>query len=370
VAAAMAVAIAAAAVGFGTVSGLRWLGNRPVPMVVAPHPVPISALPRPVPTGVSPGVTALLRVVGPVFGVAASRDAIYAAYSADPSTDRTRIARLDLATRAVVRSPVFRGSIWLADAGGSLWTTAISGTGPGLRHLYQLDPATLAVVRTIDLSVVRFFGSPGQIVATPFGLWVANGPNIVLVNPSDGAILRAVTANSDAEVGALAVDPSGNVLYVSTHVSGEASAVDLSERDADTGRVRVVGSLRGFDLGVNSLSATNDGVWVATPTGMMGFIAFRATSDLGASPSPRGLSGTNGIHGQVAQGVLWVLDDMVGKLSCADPVTGHVSHTIDLAPLGQPSSVFSDTVASVDGRVFLGAGDALLRISPRVACGS
>jgi len=51
-------------------------------------------------------------------------------------------------------------------------------------------------------------------------------------------------------------------------------------------------------------------------------------------------------------------------------VTGHVSHTIDLAPLGQPSSGFSDTVASVDGRVFLGAGDALLRISPRVACGS
>jgi hypothetical protein len=240
---------------------------------------------------------------------------------------------------------------------GGLWVATGASNAPrSSRLLVRLNPATLRIEERITLPA-----PPTGIAATPAGLWVAAGWNLFLVDPVTGTILRTVAAGGP--VGPIAADPSGRRLYVATHGPAVHDLEPLLELDGSTGAVVATGRAGYAELdGVSGLTATRKGVWVSTPTGMLGALSFYGSEDL-LQARQFEQNGSNGITSSLASGRLWVYWSG-GWLQCTDPVTG--------ASLGRIGSRrmagVSTGVLATRGGLFAGGWESFVRIRPRGAC--
>jgi photosystem II stability/assembly factor-like uncharacterized protein len=252
---------------------------------------------------------------------------------------------------------VFGGSIWYANQN--------SQSHPTSTIVWRLDDRTLDVVDQIEMPA-----PPAAVAASASGVWVATGQDLQLLDAS-GSTVRTVAIG--AQVTHLAVDPAGLRLYVATDTPlDKAGHVVFQERSAVTGELIASGGEVGYsDLGgPSSLAATEDGVWVSNPTGMMGMLQFFRAADLspvGTVQDGEGVgfhAGTNAVSGTYAAGVLWI-SDFASGLTCADPVTGQVIEHI--APASDDLFEVAD-VMTVAGEVFATNGREIVRIRPGLRC--
>jgi hypothetical protein len=137
----------------------------------------------------------------------------------------------------------------------------------------------------------------------------------------------------------------------------------LLELDAWTGAT-IARTWQGyFDLnGVSGLAATDGGVWVTVPTGMMASLFFLQASDLERTRT-YGPGGSNGLQAFVADGTLWAVN-AEGGYTCADPATGAIRGYVGI--YGTPSG--STRVITTPSGFFAGGWDGIDRIVPPPAC--
>jgi hypothetical protein len=213
-------------------------------------------------------------------------------------------------------------------ADGSLWVT---DSTPGRGRLLRLNPATLAVTGSVSVGGVGQTGRPGQVAYAGDAIWLDGGGLLVRVAPASMTVALTITfpGADDSSVGA---SPDGAVLVVAETRDGVGA---VQRRDPVTGAVLASSATDGV-ISPAIAGVTDGGVWLATPTGMMGFIERLAASSLSPVQSTR-VGGTNGIRADVADGALWVTDPVGGgaKNYCADPVTGRVRAASPLPDPGQ-----------------------------------
>ncbi len=323
--------------------------------------------PRPSPNPSKPSTAVSIATLpGPVTRLIGGGGSLYAIYSTDLRTDRTTIARLDPRSgRVVARTDsAFPSAREMALAGPWLWATTAASPNAATRELYRLDPITLKAQVIYHLQ-----GGVGGLASAPAGLWVAEGPNVVLRNASTGAAIRSAPVKGMA--GALGADPKGRRLYVATSHPNDIQPLQLMEFDATTGQLLAgVPDLQG--VATTALSATNDGVWESTATGLQGAVRFLRTSDLRQTANYPGghdvTSGTNGVGAEVVAGWLWVHDSMGGTLACADPSTGQRIQSLNYRQPGPNGNAygFSNATQAV-GQTYIGYGQVILRLP--ASCG-
>ncbi len=308
----------------------------------------------------SASIHSVVRLPGPAIGLVTGQDGtLYVAYRDAPGL---AVARIDPATGSVARSPRLPGNwgkVPLAVAGGSVWVTGrYPRSRPASNDLYRLDAETLDLQAAIAMPV-----PPVAAVAVPAGVWVAAGRQLVLLDPVSGITLR--TVRIAGVITRLAADPAGNRLYVSTDtgIDNEDHVLFL-ELDAWTGATLVSARDVGFaDLaGPSAIAPTDDGVWIATPTGMMGTLTFLRASDLRQVAAYRP-GGTNGITASFAADVLWV-PSLLGGYVCADPATGGVRGYVGV----KDSPYGSTDVVAAGSSLYVGDWKSLDRLIPPLAC--
>lgn len=304
----------------------------------------------------------MVRLPGPVGPLVHAERAVYAAYpSLRPGSGRGlgRIARFDVGTGAVVKSAPFHGGHDLAVAGGSLWANATppwSGTlrQRARRALYRLDLRSLRIELRLKLPV-----APGPLAASPAGLWVGAGRYLYLMDPRSGRIRR--TVGVEGVVAQLAVDPTGQLLYVARHPEESPETDSIEQRDARSGTLRMVTPPGAVGEFVNWLSPTARGVWVSILTGNFGTALFLREADL--HPIRNTDETAQNVEATVAAGNLWLQTSLGRSLICANPHTGRFEDTITIPEAAVAYGSLSNVVVG-GGDVFVGAGRGLVRANP------
>lgn len=283
----------------------------------------------------------------------------FANYSVGGS--QQRVVRFDPSTGATTQSAPFGGAQGsvdrLAFAGDSIWVAAGNPRRhPKSERLYQLDGSTLAIRRHITMNA-----PPTELASVPAGLWVAAGKRLELLNPWTSMVIRTVTYAGHVQQ--MVASPDGSLLYVTTDAPVRHDATPLLVLDARTGD-EVARSWQGFAelAGVTGLAATEDGVWVTVPTGMM------ATLTLLQATSLRQVryyhpAGSNALRAYVAGPTLWVVNAR-GGYTCADPSTGLVRGYVGI--LG--THVGSSNVVTTWEGTFVGGRHGIDRIVAPPAC--
>jgi photosystem II stability/assembly factor-like uncharacterized protein len=281
------------------------------------------------------------------------------------------IIRIDPATGRTTSSQVLRGGDGrfgadeLAVFGGVIW---FAGQDPSSRQastkLVRLDADTLDPLRP-----VRLAAPPAAVVSGPSGAWVASGRDLLLLDAA-GRILRSI--NVGARITHLAVDPSATKLYVSSQTPVDTrDHVVFEERSAWTGDLIASSRDVGYaDLGgPTGMAPTQDGVWVSSPTGMMGTLQLFDRDDLapvGTIQDGRGVGvyeGTNAVAASFAGGVLWIADVAIG-LTCADASTGAVIERV----VAQPAAFALADVIQTQGGVYASNGKEIVKVDPGSRC--
>ena len=171
----------------------------------------------------------------------------------------------------------------------------------------------------------------GQAAFAGDAIWVDGGD--LLVRVASGAVTKelsiAFPGADDSSVGA---SPDGTVLIVAETRDGIGT---VQRRDPMTGALLASSATNGV-LSPAIAGVIDGGVWLAAPTGMMGFVERLETASLSPEQSTE-VGGTNGIYVRVADGALWVTDPVGGaaKNYCADPITGRVRAPLPLSNLSQ-----------------------------------
>ena len=335
---------------------------------IAPLPTP-SASPSPSPsasaTPLSSWVTRRVPF-GQVTTMSLDASAIFALYFQPPvnggfDLEHSRLARIDRATGAVATAGPFPNATELARVTAGLWI----GAGPeryapnaDTDWLTLVDPATLKVKQRVRLPAQP---NPGPftkpyLAGTSNLLWLAYGESMYRLDPTTGRIL--VSESLPGPATSISIDPSGHRLYVAVVPRSSPDALVI-ESDASTGSRIVSAPTGGGDLGGPTLAAAPDGVWIAYATGMMGAVEYRSATDLSTLVGPQ--SGhTNGIHGFVSGGVLWLVDGGPGRLACADPRTGTIAAS---SQESLPAAVVADANGS-----YLGDADGVGFLRPDASC--
>jgi hypothetical protein len=262
--------------------------------------------------------------------LAAVGDAVYAV-TADGQLVRIHRGRV------TARAEVARRASIVADD-QALWT-ALEPRRGGATELDLRSSVSLVVERRVTL--------PGQhlsIAISQAGIWVGTPNRLRLVDAQTGRILRTVgLARGDGT----SLAAQGRFLYVAQSNVGPCTATRpackalvLSERDARTGVLLAQRSDLPSVVG-GWPDAVAGGVWLGYSTGMEARDQLLRASDLRvvrAFAPVDDAAGTNSSLGDVSGGRLWVNDGMAERISCADPRTGRLLGTRDLAA----TSVVSD----------------------------
>jgi hypothetical protein len=285
---------------------------------------------------------------GALFAIAASAPHAAIPIRLDPPSTVTRGQPLTFGGRRPTM---------LAVAGLAPWVATRAG------ELAQLDSSSLAPTLTREIAP-RIIG----LASSPDALWVATSHCIYRLDPADGATRTSYAMPS--RVMRFGVSPDGSRFYVALGRPVRHDAHPVLEFDAATGAV-VTRTFAGYAelRGPRELLPTSAGVWITTPTGMMGSGLFYRASDLhqrgiGAVDGRRLIEGTNGIWLSFADGVLWeTLGD--GGLACVEPSTaktkGHVY--VKHHSLG-------DDVVAIGDQVWASADHAIDLLRPPDACGA
>lgn len=324
---------------------------------------------RSTPSTSSPATTVLTAGsatnLGPVAAMALSPEAVYALYapSATPGPSgalKTRLVRIDRKSGAVLTAGPFPWATTLAVAGSSLWIGGNSQDPtrqpPETLALIRLDASTLKVLQRLPLPPETAQPLVINIAADSNSLWVALGSHLYRMNASTGHTLISRTLIGNAT--SIALDPSGQRLYVGIDGDPVTSQATVSEWDATTLRELASSTTGGGDLGGPQLAAGTNDVWVAFATGMLGQVEHRRAVDLQIVPGAAAIY-TNAVRVFVAGGMVWATDDMAGRLMCLDPLTGAV--------VWSRSQVLGGVIAGDDSGLYLGDnnGVAPLLVDPR-----
>jgi hypothetical protein len=269
-------------------------------------------------------------------------------YRPQPNRSVTAVvlARADAATgvimaqrdfsSGVVGAPLLAdGSLWVTDSTPGSGATPSRDSTSGQELLLRLNPVTLALTGKLRVDGARYgggnTGAPGQVAFAGGAIWMDGGGLLVLVAPE--SVTRELTvAFPGADSSAVSASPDGAVLIVAETRNGIGT---VQRRDPVTGALLASRPTNGV-VAPAIADVTDGSVWLATPTGMMGYVERLATTSLSPAPSTE-VSGTNAIHVRVADGALWLTNPVGGATRnyCADPMTGRVRAPLPLPNLGQ-----------------------------------
>jgi hypothetical protein len=309
-----------------------------------------------------------------VFGRALANPAVtvtggqlYVAWQVNPvsaAEPRFELARADQAAGAIEASRRL-GAGYLGTplaAGGWLWVTLSAASG---EWLLRMNPADLALTAQVSIGGpgYRGFAGLGANLAVAGGaLWVTSGSRLLRVSLRTGRVIAAVPLPG-ADASAVGASADGTVLVVSEAREGAGA---VQRRDPVTGALvasHPMGGVTAPRIG----GIAGSGVWVAEPTGMLGYIERFSTATMTPDPATD-VSGSNGIDVRVADGLAWVTEQVNARHEyCASPVTGQVLGRI---PLPDPQQ---DDVAAVAARYvyYLApakAGSYLMRLGVPAGC--
>jgi hypothetical protein len=311
---------------------------------------------------------------GSVFGHALSDPAatvtggqLYVTWQANPVSapvPRYELVRADQATGAVGatrRLGAGYPGTPLA-AGGWLWITTSTATG---KQLLRMNPASLVVTGEISIggrSYGGLTGSGADLAAAGGALWVTSGGRLLRVSLRTGTVI-AVVPLPGADTAGVSASAGGTVLVVSEAREGLGA---VQRRDPVTGTLIASHSMMGV-VAARIGGVAGSGVWVAEPTGMMGYIERFGIATMTPDPATD-VTGSNGIGVRVADGVAWVTEEVNPSHDyCADPVTGRVLGRISL-----PAPAV-DYVTAISGRYVYylapaGPGSYLRRLGIPAGC--
>jgi hypothetical protein len=225
----------------------------------------------------------------------------------------------------------------LTTAAGYLWVYGAPRPGaPPL--IYQVNPATLARIRSIPLPGPALFGGAAFATGAGGSVWIGSYRTVLQVAVATGIIMRRVTLPPGLAVSGIAVDPAATTLYVSAaHAArdGGLSGLVMFEYDARSGRklAAASGGLIRYSVAGAALTAVPGGVWASFRTGMLGLTIHLGAKGLRmiAPPGPGiALDPATGVfHWPMYEttayggGALWVANQ-VGIVACLDPRTGKI----------------------------------------------
>ena len=332
---------------------------------------PQDASPAPASTAAAAAVSST-RTPGSVFDRVLSNPAVtvtggrlYVAWQvnrASAPVPRFELARADQATGAIEathRLGAGYPGTPLA-AGGWLWITTSTAAG---ERLLRMNPADLALTGDIGIGGRSYQGvtSRGDDLAAAGGaLWVTSGGRLLRVSPRTAKVTAVIPLPGVFSSG---VDASAAILIVSEADGSGLGSVQ--RRDPVTGALIASHPMGGVTA--PGIGVIGSGVWVAEPTGMLGYIERFSTATMAPDPATD-VGGSNGLNVRVADGVAWVTEQVDSRHDyCADPVTGRVLARIAVPDPGQ------DYVLAIAGSYVYyqapaGGGFYLRRLHVPVGC--
>jgi hypothetical protein len=269
---------------------------------------------------------------------------LYVAWQVNPANARVprfELARADQATGAIEAAHRL-GLGYLGTplaAGGWLWVTTSTAAG---EWLLRMNPDDLALTGDISIggrSYQGFTGGGDDLAVAGAALWVTSGSRLLRVSLLTGKVI-AVIALPGAYSSGVGAGADGTVLVVSE--ANDSGLGSVQRRDPVTGALvasHPMGGVTAPRIG----GIIGSGVWIAEPTGMLGYVERFSTATMAPDPTTD-VAGSNGINVRVADGEAWVAEQVSSRHDyCADPVTGRVLGRI---PLPDPEQ---DYVLAIDG---------------------
>jgi hypothetical protein len=287
------------------------------------------------------------------------------------------LRRVDLATGTARVGPTFR-QMDVTLAAGYLW---IDGRGSGAAppaRVTQVNPTTMAVVRTIQLPPgPATFGWAGSAVAAGPGnsAWIGLHRTLIRVSTTTGAVLNRAIVPPRLAVTDISMDPALRHLYVSAArvVSGGLEGNVVLEYGARSGRRLAIASHGPVTYSVagSALTAVPGGVWVSFRTGMMGLTLHLRQRDL-RIVTPPGVSQGGGIFRWAmfattayGGGALW-LANQAGIVACIDPRTSSVRAAETVSQSRLVYQIWA--VDPVRHMLYAGTNAGLVAIHPPRSC--
>jgi hypothetical protein len=262
------------------------------------------------------------------------------------------------------------GSIGLG--GGSVWVYGSEAGAHGAItfKLYQVNPSTLAVIRSRTLASAR--NTAGFMGLAPDGssdVAVGFMRSIFILNAKTGAKVGSITIRRGLLVSDVAV--LGRSLYVAAN--GPDGGSTVFEFDARTLRQVASNSRRplSFSVGGARLTAAPGGVWVTFRTGMLGLTVLLRQRGLSSVALPG--SGTPGnlfafVMSETTEfaGASVFLAKEGGQVGCVNPGTGRIRARGSVPGVSSTGELVG---SAKGGRVLYGvSSQGVIAISPPRAC--
>lgn len=282
-----------------------------------------------------------------------------------------RLRRTVLASGHVKLGPTF-GVDSIGLGGGSVWVYGgQAAAGGALRFkLYQVNRATLAVIRSRTLSVAR--NAAGIMALSPDGnsdVAVGFLRSVLIVSARSGAIVGRITIGRGLFVTDVSV--AGRYLYVAA--SDPNGGAVVIEYNAATLRRLASNDRRPllFSVGGGVLTAAPGGVWVSFRTGMLGQTVLLRQRGLGLVSLPG-----SGQRGNLFAWVMMASTEFAGtsvflaredgQIGCMNPGTGGIRARASVPGLTSTGQLVG---AAKGGRVLYGFSlRGVIAISPPAAC--
>jgi hypothetical protein len=308
------------------------------------HQPTASVTPTPPPIGPAPYGSVPLAMTDPI---AVDQEGVRAVLGVQQATSSFRVVRFDVDTGIVRHSDAMPGKAGaLAADGEVVWVPAV---GTHTMHRLGLDSLT-ALPDTTDPRGVLL----GPNVATRYGAWASDTQGLSLFLP-DGTSTRGdawrgtvcdLQPIAQARNG-FSDEPVSDAFLASTSDAGlpcgdlriGTGPNALGGRRSSPVMVAADASLGIGDVAGRTAADGTTQIWVAQPTGTMGF-AQRYTLPASGEPVVRAgsrISGSNQLRISLAGGIAWLSDP--GSLACAGS-NGDEAWREDLPPADGPTHVF------------------------------
>jgi hypothetical protein len=273
-------ALAAGAAQLPATAAMRTSGSRAAnsgaarPAAVRAEPATVRAEPAAVSSSWRARSIAKLSVQATNVTMDPQANAAYELLAGRHGAGPFRLERIALASKSVLKGPDFPVS-GESLAGGYVWVSGAIFRGASSTFrlvLYQVNPATLRVVRSWRLTGERTTGLQNvPVTSGPAGtVWVGFERTLWRLNTTTGAIVSRARLQSGLAVTDVAVDPARAHLYVSAAPVLGGGA--MREYSAAAGRLlaSTTSSPLKFSVSGADLTAVPGGAWASFRTGMAG----------------------------------------------------------------------------------------------------
>lgn len=308
-------------------------------------------------------VVATIRVPS-TGGIAVGNGSVWVANTLEYS-----VTRIDPSTNTVIatiptgRSPedLFHGPTRVAIGHGSAW---VPDGRADCSCLHRIDPAQNTIVATIPLGTPTFASfrlAPLGIAVTADAVWVALrhgreedalSGSVVRVDPATNEVTTVIPLGSSTDgEGPTRIAATEDSVWVATPSTRELTRIDAASR-------AVVATVPGLTCGEGELDADDSGaVWVADCDAVRRVDPASNTMTLAVKiPSPALSNGVRSLA--VGLGSVWAQSDVLSRLDLA---TGALRGTLPL----DPALVWGEySVATGFGSVWVRQIDRVVRIDP------